>query len=535
MQIQGSQQAAQPGLDNLSNTVSAQALTGKAANGEKVAVQTNASSPLAKAADMAEEIVQFVKDNRSKNLNDRDVKKGSQFKEDMQKRVEKIQTIQNVQEIKDFLQQLKSNPNLTREQLHEKLKEAFDDDVVHEFMGLDSAVRFFDDIGDEDKTNLVKSVRNELFAENKTAIVSALNISEQAAEEALLNDFSNTRELRETHVKLLDHVRDNATLEISYDKLLDSHSSKDFKKAVDIQAKLASTDLLSFNPSTSSERLKAVIDDLAELKVLVGLHDGCVETEEQIKRIFPEASVEERVLMKQMLKLLNLPMPTESDFSKIPDKLQVTELEAQIFTMTKVVNLVRMLPEEIFSNIESKQNMLAAATESLDYLIEQESEEEIGDVVDAGDGGFGILGDIGIDVDSEDEEIEPVDSVAEVGPEMNAPEIEPEVVEPLNQRSSPKPAAGTAAHIAAKALNQIPGEEYSNLGEIAVDIQKLSGNPAELQALLDMIEEAKDSGADFDEDDLKFLEDHVRGLLQISKPQSGLHQTNPRSINVRGN
>ena len=75
----------------------------------------------------------------------------------------------------------------------------------------------------------------------------------------------------------------------------------------------------------------------------------------------------------------------------------MNNLEANIFTMTKIVGLVRMLPEEIFSNIETKQNMQAAASEYLDSLIEQECEEEIGEPLDIGNENFGVLGDIGLD------------------------------------------------------------------------------------------------------------------------------------------
>ena len=100
------------------------------------------------------------------------------------------------------------------------------------------------------------------------------------------------------------------------------------------------------------------------------------------------------VLMKQMLKLLDQQWVTEADFDKLLDVMQVSELEAQIFTMTKVVGLVRMIPEEIFPNIETKQNMISSASDLLDSLVEQENEDEVQVVEDEAD--FGILGDISI-------------------------------------------------------------------------------------------------------------------------------------------
>ena len=100
--------------------------------------------------------------------------------------------------------------------------------------------------------------------------------------------------------------------------------------------------------------------------------------------------------MKQMLKLLDQQWVTEADFGKLLDAIEVSDLEAQIFTMTKIVDLVRMVPEEVFSNIESKQNMQQAAQEYLDSLIENENEDEMADIAVEGDQGYGILGDISI-------------------------------------------------------------------------------------------------------------------------------------------
>ena len=99
--------------------------------------------------------------------------------------------------------------------------------------------------------------------------------------------------------------------------------------------------------------------------------------------------------MKRILTLLDQQWVTETDFDKLPDEIKVSELEAQIFTMTKIVGLVRMLPEEIFSNIETKQNMLSAAAGACDNLIEMENEDEVSNSIES-DEGYGLLTDISI-------------------------------------------------------------------------------------------------------------------------------------------
>ena len=106
--------------------------------------------------------------------------------------------------------------------------------------------------------------------------------------------------------------------------------------------------------------------------------------------------MKQMVLMKQMLKLLDQQWVTEADFDKVLEVINVSDPEAQIFAMTKIVGLVRMLPEEIFSNIENKQNMQQAAQDCLDGLVETENGEEMADAVTEGDQNYGILGDITI-------------------------------------------------------------------------------------------------------------------------------------------
>lgn len=392
MQVGGPQQLTQPGLQSIEGDSAPQGLAGKAANGEKLVATTNTTSPLAKAADAMEEM-SFAKNQFKDDLKDRKVKKGDDLASKILERVQKIQTIQNAQEIKDFLNKLQSNPNLSQDQLQRRLEE-FSDDKLHQFAALDSAADYFEDLGDTEKAEMIRNMRDSFFEENKTAIKAGLNVSQVASELADETGLSDIRGLREGYSNYLDHVQDHKSLDKAFDQLVDTHGSENLETAVKVQLKLLATDLGCLDPSSPPERLQAVIQDMSKLKVLVGLHDGCLETEEQLQRMYPESNVEERALMKRMLTLLDQQWVTEADFDKVPDELNVSELEAQIFTMTKIVGLVRMIPEEIFANIETKQNMMSSVEGSLDSLIEQENDDDAPFVEN--DAEFGILGDISI-------------------------------------------------------------------------------------------------------------------------------------------
>ncbi|USE35284.1 TyeA family type III secretion system gatekeeper subunit [Endozoicomonas sp. SCSIO W0465] len=58
------------------------------------------------------------------------------------------------------------------------------------------------------------------------------------------------------------------------------------------------------------------------------------------------------------------------------------------------------------------------------------------------------------------------------------------------------PARGTAAYIAAKVQGQVKGESYANLGDVYKDIRSLAGDQAQLNKLLDYMEQAKGSGTE---------------------------------------
>lgn len=100
-----------------------------------------------------------------------------------------------------------------------------------------------------------------------------------------------------------------------------NYGTKDVEKAIMMQLRLLSTDLAQMEPSAPPERLKAIIDDLSKLKQLVALIDGCIETEEQLVRTYPEAEVKENVLVKQLLGIVQQQWVTEANIERIPEEM----------------------------------------------------------------------------------------------------------------------------------------------------------------------------------------------------------------------
>ncbi|WP_263082197.1 TyeA family type III secretion system gatekeeper subunit [Endozoicomonas sp. Mp262] len=117
------------------------------------------------------------------------------------------------------------------------------------------------------------------------------------------------------------------------------------------------------------------------------------------KQESPEDPIKRGLLLEQMLNLVERQWVTEADFEKIPGEIGVEDLPLRIFVMTKIVDLIRTMPEEMFANDETKQNVFSAAQENLDGLVEQEAEEEMDGYTDV-EQGFGIVGEVTADIEA---------------------------------------------------------------------------------------------------------------------------------------
>ncbi len=99
------------------------------------------------------------------------------------------------------------------------------------------------------------------------------------------------------------------------------------------------------------------------------------------------------LLLRQLLKLVEQQWVTEADFDQLPGQLGLETLPGKIFLMTKVGQLIRLMPEDMFTNEDTRQNMLVAAQDSLDTWIEEEADGDIEGLADV-EQSFGIVGEV---------------------------------------------------------------------------------------------------------------------------------------------
>ncbi|WP_422138703.1 TyeA family type III secretion system gatekeeper subunit [Endozoicomonas sp. ALC020] len=365
-------------LESNQNVAGNQGAKGKVA-GQTVQVRSDATSAL---LDSAEELSMVADRFKQTKLKDRKLSSGSELSDKLLERIKKIQAIQETQAFKDLVNNFSNQTNLNPNQVLKQAQE-FSDDVLEQFAALDFAAEYFEEQGDQEKANQIRTAQQSIREKNPTLIQAGLNISESAAEMIEEMGFDvDVRTVRESYANLIDsakmdHVRDDGSLKTTYRYLVETYGAENLEGAIQGQLDLLATDLNCTTHSTSPVRLKVIIDDMKGLKIQSGVHDACCEAEERLERTFPEEKVVRLVLMEEMLDLVDQQWVTESDFEKLPLKMNLEKLEAHIFALTSIVDIVRSIPEEVFTNDETKLNMLSAATDSLDTKIEEEESEAI--------------------------------------------------------------------------------------------------------------------------------------------------------------
>ncbi|WP_067518770.1 TyeA family type III secretion system gatekeeper subunit [Endozoicomonas ascidiicola] len=339
--------------------------TGTASNGDNVTALKQTSA-LEASTDIAEEISQAL--TKFKKWDKREVGQSDSHQENMLELIRKIQAVEKIDGIDEFKNDLANKPNLTSKDYQREAEKKFPD-AFHQYIALYEAAMAFEQANGKGSADEIFSAVDNLKRDNRQAIQIGLNLTEEAAR---LSDETGLMSIPETRREYQDHVKDHKSLNQAYVEINKRHGSKNFETAVDIQLKLLATDLACVDKSTSGTRLKAILDDMQKLKVLVGVHDNCVETQEQIARAPFNLEVAAHEYLGSILGLIDRQWITEADFSGLAKEMNVNELQAKIFFMNKTAETVRMLPEEIFVNVEAKQQMVSAVQEVQDSLVIQE-------------------------------------------------------------------------------------------------------------------------------------------------------------------
>lgn len=356
----------------ISETAGPRGLSGQF-RGEQVAQKTDLMSLIANAS---EELTFSISERVEKKLAQR--KRGDRAgqKTTAMERAEaylkKLPDIGKAEKLQQFLEHLKKKGVLNAKQLLEEAKDFFKD-VSHQYAGLAFARETLEE--DDKKHPLIGALKEAMdtaMAENGPQIRAGFNISE-TAETFSQKGIGETQSLRDLYRnKVLKYEGFHET----YQSILDTYGSDKLPDAVSYLIKAVGMDMSSKGPSISSPELKLILDDLYQVEVLGNIHKECGGLLQKIENEFgtkPDISPSE--MMKQIMNLKQERWLKPDDVLKLLQNAGIQDVEAQIYFLREVKNLIRDIPLKVYEESETRDKLLDAVQEALDMTIDKEDEE----------------------------------------------------------------------------------------------------------------------------------------------------------------
>ena len=156
---------------------------------------------------------------------------------------------------------------------------------------------------------------------------------------------------------------------------LERFGETDYRAAVGSMIHALGSDLASAQgPSTSKERLQAVVQELYQMEVLATLLDGCQQLAKRIDAAHG-LQVKAGALMQDVVAASGERWTTGSRFAGIADRHGASAVGPRIMFLNGTKFLVRDLPPKVFPDAEARFNAVGAVQEALDEAIAREDDE----------------------------------------------------------------------------------------------------------------------------------------------------------------
>jgi type III secretion protein W len=331
-------------------------------------------------ADAAEELTFASAEKVETKLAKRKIGKGNPMDKSALERagfyLKQLPDLGSAKKLNQFTDHLKQQKGLTPGQALDQAK-AFFTDISHRFAGLSFARDFPDlDREDEELKSVLTQALDLLEKKHGQEIRAGLNITGIAA------DFSQKGLGKVQEIRAF--YRDTVLAETSPTKLYRSVKEKmeeaDFETSVGFLIKALGKDLQSMGPSVSHAELKKVMDDLYVLESLKNTDKACEALMEKMGTqlgIRSMGSASE--LMSQLMEIKGKPWQPSDPFLALSETMGIhghteKEIEAQIYFLREIKEVVRQIPLKLFDTMEAREKMLSTMQEALDIAIDKEEE-----------------------------------------------------------------------------------------------------------------------------------------------------------------
>ncbi len=405
---------------------------------------TNPPSPMSQALDAAEEVTMGA--HRLRKPSEFKVSKGKSGAERQLELIRKIKSVQNIQNVDDFKRKFpdQPNPDLNSDDYLKQAGESFSD-PFHRYVALHELAL---DYGAQPDDEIYQAI--DALEENFPQCIGLGNQISDAAE--LIEEWRPEYSVDQIKQDFFGEVKDYKSLRNAFNGLQDTKDAASFTKSVDMELKRLGGQLNCMTVATEDTHLRAVVNDMTALKRVVGMHDNCMETQEQILR--PPQNMKQfdgHRYMGEVLKIIDKQFVVHSDFINLLGEMGTEDISQKLFLANKTGCLFRELPEEIFGNEHIKPGMVQTLQEVQDELaLEEEGlksegsnygqigEQEVSldQFVHSGD----ILGDLGVNLTGRSE--------PQGGPGQSQSEptqAQPDQSEPVNSPGEPVTVSATGS------------------------------------------------------------------------------------------
>ena len=340
--------------------------------GQRVAL---VADPVAMLEDSAEELSFVHSEKVEKKLAKRKMGK-SGLKSFAMKQAEhylrQVHDLEKNKKLEAFAKQVaEMHKSTSPKQLQELAAKSYPD-VSHQFLALSYARDFLRKKGSG--SGLIANLDNaltQLEAQHGPEIHAGINVS-PSAEAAAAQGVGEVQELRDLY---RDVVLDYKSITQAYNKVVKDHGKQKFMDTVGFLLDGLATEVETDNRSLPKPHLKAIMDDMYQLKLLGSMYHQCGGLMDKVHSNYHSALKHDgQALLQQILELKEKGWYSDQLVADIAEKLDINQVHAKIYFFKGLKDLIRLIPYKAFGDENKRAELTESVQQALDKAINQEFE-----------------------------------------------------------------------------------------------------------------------------------------------------------------
>ncbi len=329
------------------------------------------SSPLSLLADAAEELTFSIDNTKELELKERKEKDNANGI--LKKRVELYKELMHQLGQTDKMNMLKKNIQsmVQKEQI---LKEVFSQfpDYTDAYVLLELV---YDELNDQDNsTQEVKNTIKESIDELVTHYEKEINLGLHGALSALgYEDLGSTKEIRDFYRK---SILDFHTVKDTFMYVQEKFGNQGFSRAMDYLFSTLSLDINSLLPSIDKTQLEFIYNNLGKVRLLHSSYEFCEELVNRWEQVYKiiDNNLSAMNLLSSLITFGEIQFLSVAQIETVVQKANAPDIEKEVLFLQDFINMVKKLPENMYSDNKIYQNILDSCQKALDKAIEREDE-----------------------------------------------------------------------------------------------------------------------------------------------------------------